>query len=110
EVFVAASDQRDALGGAAGFADLVDAEADELGLLGDEHDLAVFLDGERGDDLAGLFGRFHIDDADAAASCEAIARDDGLLAKTFFRNGKDLFGSLLRDAADRDYVIAFTQI
>ena len=49
------------------FADLVDAEADEFCLLRDDHDLAVVINRERRDDLAGFFGRLHIDDADAAA-------------------------------------------
>src|SRR3954468_12412492 len=80
-VFVAGPYQRHSLGTAAGFADLVDAEANELCLLGNDHDLAVLFDRERRDDLACLFGCLHVDDADAAAFCKTVAVDLRLLAK-----------------------------
>src|SRR5688500_4164613 len=82
QIFVAAFDQRDALSASSCFANLIDPQTDELCLLCDDHDLAVVFHGERRNDLAGLIGRLHIDDADAAAFGEAIAFHLGLLAET----------------------------
>src|SRR5205085_4244999 len=73
EVVVAAFDEGYALGRAAGFADILDAEPDKLGLLRDDHYLAVFIHWERRHDLAGLFGRFHVDNAGSAAFGQTIA-------------------------------------
>ena len=75
-------------------ADLIDAEPDQFCLLRDDHYLAVFFDRKRSDDLAGLFGRFHIDDAETAAFCQTIACDLCLFAEALFRYGKDFLVAL----------------
>src|SRR5712691_3368047 len=68
-----------ALRGAPGDADAFDAGADELAAVGDQHELVVVLDRERGDQLAGLLpdaavalAHVHGDDAFAAAASDAI--------------------------------------
>src|ERR1700688_5108458 len=76
----------DALGRAAGDADAVDRAADQLAAVGDQHDLVAFLDRERGDDAAVLFGDRHRDDAFAAAAGGAVFVGRGALAETFFGN------------------------
>src|SRR5437016_6109139 len=61
-----------ALGRAAGDADALDAGADELAAVGDQHDLVGVLDRERPDDAAGLGCDRHGDNAFAAAPGGAV--------------------------------------
>src|SRR5260221_367509 len=69
-----------ALRRAAGDADAVDRAADELALVGDEHDLIRVLDREGADDLAVLLADRHRNDAFAAAAGDAVLEGRGALA------------------------------
>src|SRR3712207_6874361 len=58
------------------------SDADELALLGDDHQLGLLVHGEDGDDLAGLVRRLHVNDALAAARLQAVGRDRRLDRKS----------------------------
>src|ERR1700704_136888 len=60
-------DQSDALRAAAGLTNVISLQADQLGLLRNDHDLRLRIDGKYCNNLSGLLGRFHVDDALAAA-------------------------------------------
>src|SRR5947209_14393145 len=70
-----------ALGASAGLAYLARLDAYELAVLGDDHHLGLFVNGEDGDDLAGFLRRLHVDDALAAARLQAVGRYRRLLAE-----------------------------
>src|SRR5216684_8088383 len=74
---------------AAGDADAVDRAADELALVGDEHDLVGVLDREGADDLAVLLADRHRDDAFAAAAGDAVLVGRGALAVAVFGQRED---------------------
>src|SRR4051812_46100890 len=74
-------DESDALRASAGLAYLAGLDAYELALLRDDHQLRLFIDGEDCDDLSGLVGRLHVDDALSATRLQAVGRYRGLLAK-----------------------------
>src|SRR4030095_1599419 len=61
-----------ALGRAAGNADALNACADELAAVGDQHDLILVLDRERGDHAARLGGHRHGDDPFSTAACGTV--------------------------------------
>src|SRR5215470_10841064 len=96
-----------ALGRAPGDADALDAGADELAAVGDQHDLVAVLDRERGDQLAGLLpdgavalAHVHGDDAFAAAAGDPVLVGRGTLAVAALGNGQhELLGSRHRDVA-----------
>src|SRR5262249_50996576 len=82
-----------ALGRAAGDADPLDAGADQLAAIGDQHELVLVLDRERGDELAGFLpdavvalAHVHGDDAFPAATSDAVFERRGALAVTAFGN------------------------
>src|SRR5215813_7626457 len=66
--------QFDALGAAAGGADLFGLEADQFAVAGNDQDLTLFRDRHDGDDLAVLLGRLDVNDAFAAARLHAVFR------------------------------------
>src|SRR5215470_12536680 len=96
-----------ALGRAPGDADALDAGANELAAVGDQHDLVAVLDRERGDQLAGLLpdgavalAHVHGDDAFAAAAGDPVLVGRGTLAVAALGNGQhELLGSRHRDVA-----------
>src|SRR5262249_26693680 len=82
-----------ALGGAAGDADALDAGADQLPAVGDQHDLVGILDRERGDQLAGLaadrtvaLAHVHGDDTFAATAGDPVLVGRGTLAVAALRH------------------------
>src|SRR6185369_26480 len=70
----------DALRRAAGDADVLDRAADQLALVGDQHDLIAVLHGERRHQLAVAVVDAHRDDAFAAAAGGAVLVGRGALA------------------------------
>ena len=85
-------EELDAGGGAAGGADGLGVDADDLAELGDEHHLGGVVDEVDGGDLADLFFRGagpHGDDALAAARLEAVGVDAGALAEAVLGDGED---------------------
>src|ERR1044071_8270987 len=65
--------QSDAGSRAACLANAVGFDADELALLGDNHDFRFIFDREDRDHLSCLIGRLHVDDALAATRLKAVA-------------------------------------
>src|SRR5437588_10112444 len=99
-----------ALGASSGLANLAGLDAYELAVLGDDHHLGLFVDGEDGDDLAGLLRRLHVDDALAAAPLQAIGCYRRLLAEAALRNAEHALRIVRRNGGERDYVVAFAQV
>src|SRR5262245_25436547 len=97
-------EQRDALGLAAGDADVVHRAADELPAIGHQHDLIAVGDGERRDDLAVALGDVHVGDALPAAAGDAVLIGRGALAIAAGGDGEDelLLGPQLGIAFRRD--------
>src|ERR1700720_3074316 len=81
-ILVVEAEQADALGGAASFADFVGVDADDLAVLGDDHDVGLFGDLKSGDDRAIAIGGLHVDDALAAARGDAVFGESGAFAVT----------------------------
>src|SRR5262249_24058618 len=78
---------------AAGDADPLDAGADQLAAIGDQHELVLVLDRERGDELAGFLpdaavalAHVHRNDAFSATTSDAVLERRGALAVTAFGN------------------------
>src|SRR5262249_29631382 len=89
-----------ALGGAAGDADVLDRAADELALVGDQHDLVGILHREGGDELAVAAVDAHGDDAFTAATGGAVLERRGPLAVAVLRDGQhELLGRRHLDIA-----------
>src|SRR5690242_21247235 len=81
DVFVIGGIEHDhALRRAAGDANVLDRTADQLALVGDQHDLVAVLHGERRDQLAVAVVDAHRDDAFAAAAGGAVLVGRGALA------------------------------
>src|SRR5215467_5423186 len=72
------------LGRASGDADACDWRANELAAIGHQHHLIGFFHRERPDDLAGLFGQCHRDDAFAATAGRSVFVGRGAFAKAAF--------------------------
>src|SRR5262249_7497912 len=80
---------------AAGDADALDAGADQLAAIGDQHQLVAVLDRERGDQLAGLLAdravalaHVHRHDAFAAAAGDPVLKGGRALAVAALRDGE----------------------
>src|SRR5437763_16808978 len=78
--------QADALRASASLSNLSGLDAYELAVLGDDHHLGLFVNGEDGDDLAGLLRRLHVDDTLAAARLKAVGRYRRLFAEAALRD------------------------
>src|SRR6476660_1844642 len=75
-----------ALRRAPGDADAGDRRADQLAAVGDQHDLVGLFHREGADDLAGLLGECHGDDAFAAAAGGAVLVGRRALAEAALRH------------------------
>jgi len=82
-------EELDAGGGAAGGADGLGVDADDLAELADEHHFRRVVDQVDGGDLADLGGGLHGDDALAAARLQAVGVDIGALAEAVLADGED---------------------
>ena len=79
-------------GGAAGGADALGIDADDLAELADDHHLGGVVDELDAGDFADFGGGTHVDDALAAAGLEAVAVDVGALAEAVVGDGEDEAG------------------
>src|SRR5579863_789475 len=77
-------EEADALRGAAGGADGLGVDADDLPVLADDHQLRGVVDQLNGVDLADAVGDGHVLDAAAAARLQPVLFDIGALAKAVF--------------------------
>ena len=82
-------EELDAGGGAAGGADGLGVDADDLAELADEHHFRGVVDQVDGGDLADLGGGLHGDDALASARLQAVGVDAGALAEAVLADGED---------------------
>ena len=82
-------EELDAGGGAAGGADGLGVDADDLAELADEHHLGGVVDQVDGGDFADLGGGLHGDDALATARLQAVGVDAGALAEAVLADGED---------------------
>src|SRR5580704_3827868 len=80
--------QADALRRAARFANLAGVHADHLALVCDDHHVGILADLHGRDDRAVAVGGLQIDDALAAARCDAIFRERRALAVALFGDGE----------------------
>src|SRR5664279_1448430 len=110
DLFVVGGIEHDhALRRAPGDADAGDRRADQLAGVGDQHDLVALLDREGADDLAGLLGQRHGDDAFAAAAGGPVFIRRRALAVAALRQrqhellGRRQFDVALRTEFDRPY-------
>ena len=106
-------EQADALGGAAGGADGLGVDADDLAELADDHQLAGVVDQLNAADAADARGDGHVLDALAAAGLQAVVLDIGALAKAVFGDGQDAVRArlvLLGSDGDADDVIVFGEV
>src|SRR4029453_14604497 len=71
-IVVVEAQEPDALRGAAGFADFVGVNADDLAVFRDDHDVGFFGDLQCGYHGTVAVGGLHVDDAFAAARGDAI--------------------------------------
>ena len=94
-VLVFEVEQLDALGGAAGGADGLGVDADDLAVLADDHELGGLVDQEDGVDLAVAGGGLDVDDALAAAGLQAVLVDISALAEAVGGDGEDQAGAVL---------------
>ena len=85
-------EELDAGGAAAGGADALGVDADDLAELADDHHLGGVVDQVDGGDFADLRGRLHVDDALAAAGLETVGVDVGALAVAVVGDGEDEAG------------------
>src|SRR5260370_37660385 len=81
--------QTDALSGAARLADFAGLNANDLAVLGDDHQLGVVLHRKNVHHLADLGSGLDQGDDLGSASGTAILADLGALAETVFRDGED---------------------
>src|SRR5262249_20373018 len=79
-------DQTHTLRAATGLTDFSGLEPDELALLGDDHDLRLIFHRKNCNNLPGLLGRLHVDDALTTARLQPVSRDRSLLAVTLLGN------------------------
>src|SRR5262245_19961950 len=82
-VFIQA-EQANPLRGAARFTYFVGVDADHLAVLGDDHDVGLLGDLQRGNNRAVAFGGLHVDDPFAAARGDAVFGERRALAVAFF--------------------------
>src|SRR5262245_56854317 len=99
--------QFDALGAAAGGANLFGFEADQFAVAGDDQHFAVFGDRHDGDHLAVLIGGLDVDHAFAAARLHAVFRERRLLAEPVAGDAQHLLVAV--DGDDADHVIVVAQ-
>jgi len=85
-------EEADAGGAAAGAADALGVDADDLAELADDHHLGGVVDEVDAGDLADFAGGLHVDDALAAAGLEAVGVDVGALAVAVVGDGEDEAG------------------
>ena len=85
-------EELDSGGGAAGGADGLGVDANDLAVLADDHHLGGVVDDLDGGDFADFGGGAHVDDALAAAGLEAVLVDVGALAEAVFGDGEDEAG------------------
>src|SRR5262245_22480069 len=100
-------DQLDALGAAAGGANLFGFEADQFAVAGNDHHFAVFRDRHDGDHLPVFLGGLDVDHAFAAARLHAVFRERSLLAEPVAGNAQHLLVAIHGD--DTDHVIVVAQ-
>src|SRR5215813_5001498 len=98
--------QFDALGAAAGGANLFGFEADQFAVAGDDQHFAVFSDRHGGDHFAVLLGGLDVDHAFAAARLYAVFRERRLLAETVAGDAQHLLVAFHGDDADHVIVVA----
>src|SRR5262245_27567720 len=99
-------DQFDALGAAAGGANLFGFEADQFAVAGNDHHFAVFGDRHDGDHLSVLLGGLDVDHAFAAARLHAVFRERRLLAEAVAGAAQHLLVAVHGDDADHVIVVA----
>ena len=88
--------EADAGGGAAGGADALGVDADDLAELADDHHLGGVVDELDADDFSDLGVGLHVDDALAAAQLQAVGVDGGALAVAVLGDGEDEAGGEAR--------------
>src|SRR5205814_10223081 len=106
-------EQTHALGGAAGGANGLGVDADDLAELADDHQLRSVVDQLDGIDLADAVSDGHVLDAAAAAGLETVLLNIDALAEAVLGNGEDAVGALfvfLGGDGDPDDVIVLAEI
>src|SRR6185437_9876707 len=102
--------QTDALGGAAGLADLPRVNADDLAVVADQHGFRFLVHQQDAHHFAVARSSLDVDDALAAARLQAVFVHLGALAVAVFGDGKDqvgvLFGSLCRLAFGVSFAVS----
>src|SRR5208282_751863 len=93
-------------GRAASFADFVGVDADNLAVLGDDHDVGLFGDLKSSDDGAVAISGLHVDDTFAAAGGDAVFGEGGALAETLFGDGEHEGGERILDV----FVLEFLEV
>src|SRR5262245_11253614 len=99
-------DQLDALGAAAGGANLFGFEADQFAVAGNDHHFAVFGDRHDGDHLSVLLGGLDVDHAFASARRHAVFRERRLLAESVAGDAQHLLVAVHGDDADHVIIVA----
>src|SRR5712692_3782555 len=96
-ILLVQSEQAHALRRAAGFADFVGVDADNLPVLGDDHHVGLFGHLERRDHGAVTVGGLQVDDALAAARGDAVFRERRALTEALLRDGQHQRGERVFD-------------
>src|SRR5690606_14964293 len=103
-------DDPDALGVAAGLADLGDAGADDLPTVGDDHELVRRADERDLHELAVTLRRVHRDDSDAATRLLTPLGHGRALAVAVGAHRKDLLRLGVFDDAHADHSVALAKL
>ncbi len=93
-VFIFEMQQADALGGAAGGADGLGIDADDLAVLADDHQLRCLVDQLDGADLAVARSRLDVDNTLAAAGLQTVFVHIRALAVALFGDGENEAGAV----------------
>src|SRR5208283_1376736 len=96
-IIVVETEQANSLRGATGFADLVGVNADDLALLGDDHDVGFFGNLQGGNDRTVAFGGLDVDNTLTSARGDAVFGERSTLAITSFGDGEHEGGQRVLD-------------